>query len=93
MQHICMREGCEITLETLCSVIHVRVCHLGEVFGELESSSHHQVISEPGEGREADEDGGGVREDRFTATRSLLHGKVKTASLEVSKNRQKNLHV
>ena len=68
------------------------VCHLGEVFCELESSSHHQVIGEPGEGREAGEageGGGGVREDRFTATRSLLRGKVKTASLEVSKNRQK----
>ena len=58
-----------------------------EVFGELESTSHHQVIggegggSVMGEGGEAVEvEGGG---DRFAATRSLLCGKVKTNSLEV----------
>ena len=61
--------------------------HLGEVFGELESSSQHHIIGEAGEAGEAGEGGGGggEREDRFTATRSLLQGKVKTASLEVSK--------
>ena len=57
-----------------------------EVFGELESTSHHQVIGEGGggvmgEGGEAVEvEGGG---DRFAATRSLLRGKVQTNSLEV----------
>ena len=55
------------------------------MFGELESSSQHQVIGEAGEGCEASEGDGGEREDRFIATRSLLCGKVKTASLEVSK--------
>ena len=50
------------------------------MFGELESSSQHQVMGEAGEGGE----GRGEGDDRFTATRSLLRGKVKTASLEVS---------
>ena len=65
--------------------------HVGEVFGELESSSQHQVIGEASEGGKGgeggEESGRGGREDRFTATRSLLCGKVKTASLEVSKKK------
>ena len=54
------------------------------MFGELESSSQHQVIGEASEAGETGEESGGERKDRFTATRSLLHGKVKTASLEVT---------
>lgn len=61
----------------------------GEVFGELESTSHHHVISEGGEdgGGVMGEDGEAVKGEggasQFAATRSLLHGKVKTSSLEV----------
>ena len=65
-------------------ILIVQLQHIDEVFGELESSSQHHVIGEGGETGEGREGGGGEREDRFTATRSLLHGKVKTASLEVS---------
>ena len=77
-----------------CSLVEffVTITHTsGEVFGELESSSHQQVIGESGdvcESGEGGEDGGSVevegKADRLAATRSLLRGKVKTTSLEAS---------
>ena len=61
-----------------------------KVFGELESSSHHQVISETrGRGVALEAEGGvalgaeGQAADRLEATRSLLRGKVSTTTLEV----------
>lgn len=54
------------------------------MFGELESSSQHQVISENGEREEVGVATGAEQQaDRFGATRSLLRGKVSATTLQV----------
>ena len=68
-------------MKILCSRDLPSPPHVADVFGELESSSYQQPISERGVAKGAEEP---ETADRFIATRSLLRGKVSTTTIEAS---------